>query len=317
MSATLHTSLVVLHHVELADSTFSLNPPGYAEPSQKLIDSISRVGILHPPILQEKDSGGYTVIAGNKRLQVAKDELGLSSLTCLLVAKDTPLVDGLAISLEDTMLRGPLSPIEQAIFLSKITEQLPHDEAAQRFLPLMGMEPHPQRIKRMLELLHLEENLQEAVHSGTLQEKVAREMLSMNFTDRMALFEVMELIALSVSNQKKLVNLCKELAIRKQQPVLALLSQTEVREILEHPEANIPQKAANLMHWLTEQCFPRLSEAEKEFRKFSAGLNLPKGIRLDHAQAFERDSVTLSLPFANKESLAACWPEIAAIIKKG
>jgi ParB family chromosome partitioning protein len=96
---------------------------------------------------------------------------------------------------------------------------------------------------------------------------------------------------------------------------MALLCQSEVREILDPRETNIPQKTARLMQWLTEQRFPRLAEAEQEFHAFAAALKLPSAVTLAHSPSFEQDQVQLSIPLANKEELRRVWPLIAEILK--
>ena len=183
------------------------------------------------------------------------------------------------------------------------------------FLPALGLEPHRHHLHNLLQLLGLEEHLLGAVHAGRLHEGVARELLGLNFTDRLSLYEVMEILSLSVSNQKKITAACRELAARHNTSVMALLCQPEVRDILDPQETNIPQKTARLMQWLTDQRFPRLAAAEQEFRTFAAALKLPNAVALSHSPSFEQDQVHLSIPFANREELRRIWPRIAEALE--
>ena len=86
-------------------------------------------------------------------------------------------------------------------------------------------------------------------------------------------------------------------------------------DILNHPEANPPQKAANLMATLTAKRYPRLTEAEKNFQQFTDSLRLPKNATLSHAPAFEKDTVTLTISFKNQEDLLKSWQFIASALK--
>jgi len=314
MPPTFRSSLVNLQHINFQDFSNSLTPEEAREPSTALMESVARAGILHPPILREQ---GRTmeIVTGRRRLLAAQQTLHSISAICLVLPTETLPTETLAINLEDTMLRGDITVIEQAIFFQKILGHLDENEAARRFLPTLGLEPHRHHLHNLLQLLGLEEHLLAAVHEGRLHDGVARELLGLNFTDRLSLYEVMEILSLSVSNQKKITAICRELAARHNTSVMALLCQPDVREILDPQETNIPQKTAKLMQWLTDQRFPSLAAAEQEFRTFAAALKLPSAVAISHSPSFEQDQVQLSIPFANREELRRVWPLIANALK--
>ena len=315
MPPTFRSSLVNLHHINFQDFSNSLTPEEAREPSPALLDSVARTGILHPPILREQGRTGMEIVTGRRRLLAAQQTLHSISTICLVLPADALPAETLALNLEDTVLRGDISVVEQAIFFQKILAHLDENEAAQRFLPSLGLEPHRHHLHSLLPLLRLEEHLLGALHAGRLHESVARELLALNFTDRLSLYEVMEILSLSVSNQKKITIACRELAARHNTSVMALLSLPGIREILDPQETNIPQKTARLMQWLTEQRFPNLTEAEQEFRAFAAALKLPNGVALNHSPSFEQDQVHLTIPFTGRDALRTTWPLIADALK--
>ncbi|HIJ90528.1 MAG: ParB N-terminal domain-containing protein [Desulfobulbaceae bacterium] len=315
MPPAYRSSLVNLHHINFQDFSNSLTPEEAREPSAELLESVARTGILHPPILREQGRTTMEIVTGRRRLMAAQQTHHNISAICLVLPAETLPAETLAINLEDTMLRGDITVVEQAIFFQKILVHLDENEAARRFLPALGLEPHRHQLHNLLQLLGLEEHLLTALHEGRLHEGVAKELLTLNFTDRLSLYEVMEMLNLSVGNQKKLSATCRELAARHNTSVMALLCLPEVREILDPQETNIPQKTARLMQWLTDQRFPRLAEAEQEFRAFATALKLPKDVVLSHSPSFEQDQVHLSIPFADKDELSRLWPLIAEALK--
>jgi ParB family chromosome partitioning protein len=311
MPPVFRSSLINLKHLNFQDLRNSLTPEEAREPSGALLESVARTGILHPPILREQGRTMLEIVTGRRRLMAAQQSQQCISAICLVLPTETPPAETLAINLEDTILRGDITVVEQAIFIQKILAHLEEDEAARRFLPALGLEPHRHHLHSLVQLLGLEEHLLGALHAGRLHEGVARELLALNFTDRLSLYEVMEILSLSVGNQKKITAACRELAARHNTSIMALLCRPEVREILDPRETNIPQKTARLMQWLTEQRFPRLAEAKEEFRRFAAALRLPGAVALSHSPSFEQDQVQLSIPFANREELRRLWPLIA------
>jgi len=311
MPPTFRSSLVNLQHINFQDFSNSLTPEEAREPRTELLASVARAGILHPPILRALGGNRLEIVTGRRRLLAAQQTLHNISAICLVLPPETLPAEALAINLEDTLHRGDITVVEQAIFFQKILDHLDENEAARRFLPALGLEPHRHHLHNLLQLLGLEEHLLGAVHAGRLHEGVARELLALNFTDRLSLYEVMEILSLSVGNQKKITACCRELATRHNTSVMALLCRPEVREILDPRETNIPQKTARLMQWLTDQRFPSLVAAEQEFRTFAAALKLPGALTLSHSPSFEQDQVHLSIPFANREELRRVWPLIA------
>jgi len=145
---------------------------------------------------------------------------------------------------------------------------------------------------------------------------VALELGKLDFGDRMALFEVINLLHLSVGNQKKLTISSRELAVRTNSSIRQVLSDPEAEAVLNHPEANLPQKAANLMAWINKKRFPRLSEAEQEFRRFTGKLQLPKGVDLSPAPSFEKDELTLTITIQDQDKLQKLWPKLERILQQ-
>ncbi|MBU4262790.1 MAG: ParB N-terminal domain-containing protein [Proteobacteria bacterium] len=307
----MHISRININHIDFDDDSFSLVPPFIASQTPaSLVESIRRCGILHPPVVKEKSASSFTIVAGRKRLLAAIEATGAATYDCHKLTEKTEAIDILAICLEDALLSRPLTPVERAVFCKKALALIDENELASRFLPLMGLTQSVYHIQRDLRLLELEEPLLIAMHEGFLDDKVALELGKFSFSDRVALFEVINTLHLSVGNQKKLAITCRELAARNNTTISALLHSPEVDSIINHGEANSPQKTSNLMKWLTCERFPRLSQAEKEFQHFIAGLALPDQARVEHSPSFEKDELVLTLSCANRKDFLAIWQQI-------
>ncbi|MCK9295895.1 MAG: hypothetical protein M0P70_12505 [Desulfobulbaceae bacterium] len=314
----MHISRVSISHIDFSDDSFSLVPPFL--PSlvpAALVESVRRCGILHPPVVREKSASSFTIVTGKKRLLAAIEIFGGASCDCLKLTEKTDGIDVLAICLEDALLSRPLTPVERAVFFHKALALIDEQELAARFLPLMGLSPSVYHIQRDLRLLDLEEPLVLALHQGILDDKVAYELGKLSFSDRLALFEVINTLHLSLGNQKKLAITCRELAARNNTTISALLHKREVDDIINHGEANSPQKTANLMKWLSGERFPRLSQAEKEFQHFIAGLALPDQARVEHSPSFEKDELIFTLSCANRQEFLAIWQKIKDLAPPG
>lgn len=313
MPLQLRATNLPLDRIDLNDETFSLTIPGTSAADSGLKASIAKNDILHPPIVQKKSASTYRVVAGKKRLSAISTTR--TSCECLVLAENTGPAETLAAAYEETRITRQPTPLENAIFLNKGLRWLDEEQVAARFLPMLGINPDLRQLSRYLQLLELEEPMLLAVHAGSLDEAVARELGKLPFGDRIALFDLIDLLSLSFSNQKKLVAGCRELAKRNDTSIINILDDQKLREILANQATNYPQKTAHLMAWLTELRSPRLQEAEREFRSMRSKLNLPKGADLQHVQSFEKDALTLKLEFADQRQFEKIWPALREIIE--
>jgi len=313
--AQLQPERVLFSQIDFEDHQYLFAPPQVLSDIDDLMSSIGRVGLLHPPILLKKENTYYQIVTGHRRLRAAEQATDKSSPTCLLLPSKTSAAETFAVALEDGCASRPMTVMEQAIFLQKALAHLDEEEVVERFLPVMGLEPSRYHVQNLLPLAQLEEPLAYALHQGALNESVARELVALPFTDRLALFETIDLLQLSFSNQKKLTAACRELARRDNSSILAILSAPDIQSILNHQDANPPQKTSNLMAALTAKRYPRLTEAEDAFRRFADSLKLPQNATISHAPAFEKDTITIAVSFKDKDDLLTKWEAVKSAMK--
>jgi hypothetical protein len=301
-------------HIDFDDQAYALVPPTDGQQDTNLQDSISRVGLLHPPILKEKCKDVYLIISGRKRLFILKTLLKADHCDCLILPRETDEISVYTLLLEALLLKRPITPVEKAVFFERILRLVTLDQAAHKFLPLLGLSPSPYHIERALTLLGLEEPLLASLHQGLLHEKTALELSQLPFKDRWAIFELISQLQLSVGKQQQMLAISRELSRRNRIPISDILSCDEVNNILNHPETNIPQKSSHLLAWLARKRTPRLFDAERKFKEFINDVKLPPGAQLSHTLSFEKDEITLALPFKNESEFLKSWQQIKTIL---
>lgn len=285
-------------------------------PGKELTRQIIRNGLFHPPMLKETASGAFLIVAGRKRLRIVGDLLKYTRCDCLIVSQDFDTLATLALALDEALLSGSISPLVKATFFQKALALCPVEEAARRFMPLLDLTPHPYHLQQILALNALEQPLAMALHEGRIDEKTALALSDLSFRDRFALFDLIDTLKLSVSNQRKIIIICQDLAKRLDTSIHAFLSVGELREIIEGSETNLPQKTTAVMRFLSESHTPQLAAAERRFAALAKRLNLPKGLTLSHAPAFEKDELTLTATFKDQATFDQTWPVLADILRK-
>ncbi|MDA8164866.1 MAG: ParB N-terminal domain-containing protein [Desulfobacteraceae bacterium] len=250
MSPHLAAVRVLLPQIDLDDDTFSLLPWLETAVPEALTRSIARAGLLHPPLLQAKAATRFRVIAGRRRL-LALREAQAAGCLCLVLAAEAPDLEGLALSLEDTLALRPLSAVEQALFLRKAGRHLDPGQLAERYFPLLGLAPGMD-LRKPARLLGLEEPLLRSLHAGRLGETAALELAALPFVDRWALFEIIELVGIGPGDQPRLTAACQEAARREKRSVLDLLAAPAAKEILEDQGGGPTRQMERLLAWLSE-----------------------------------------------------------------
>ena len=134
--------------------------------------SIREVGILQP-IVVRKASGGYEVIAGERRLRAAK-RAGMATVP--VVVRDTNDADTLREALIENIHREDLGPIELAEAFRQLLEELGlrQEELAER----IGVSRS--HVANTIRLLQLPMDVQQLLTDGKIQAGHARALLGMS-----------------------------------------------------------------------------------------------------------------------------------------
>lgn len=305
-----HYDLVLITLIDFIDRTYFLGPYLQEPPDDELVSSIRQFGLLHPPILKQKDDG-FLIVTGRNRL-LAKQLAGSDKkIMCIIIPEEVKEEFAYELIVEATLYNHHLSLIEQATLLNNFLRLRPVEDA----LPLLaklGHKPQKHLLDAIVSLLTLPAATQAAVHAEIIPLKTARRLQKLSHQDQESLVHLITSLHLGGSKQQKLIEYGTELTMRANVPLNKLLH-VFLASADQTKHENIPQKAAALLKWLHRQCFPRTTQAEEEFRKIVAGLRLPDHLQLEHSPSFEEDRVKLSVNLPDLQTVNKLLPEIVKI----
>lgn len=175
---------------------------------QKLIElseSITNFGILSPIHVKEADSGGYILIAGERRLRAAQ-MAGLTIVPTILVDYDEGEMR--EVALLENVQREDLNAIEEALGYHEIIEQLGYtqDQLAKK------IGKSREHVTNMLRLLKLPESIQNYVVDGKLSMGHIRAIASIKDP------QAMERIASKADTEKLSVRAVENIVKKLNQP---------------------------------------------------------------------------------------------------
>ncbi len=203
---------------------------------QELADSIREVGLLQPPIVRKKASGGYELIMGERRFRASK----LAGLTEIpVIVRETSDKELLREALIENIHRSELNALEEAAAYGELLEDLgvTHDELAAKIGKSRAA------ITNTMRLLHLPLPVQKRLISGQITPGHARALLGLaNETEMEKFAERVVRENLSVRALEELVALSSGREIKskkKGKPSSSSSSAVEYQELAEKLEERL------------------------------------------------------------------------------
>ncbi len=168
-----------LRRIRVSDIARNPNQPRkYFDPEAiaQLAESIRQYGVLNPLTVRRSPSGGYELVAGERRLRAAR-VAGLNEVPCLVIAADNE--DSSAIALVENLQRRDLDFFEEAYGFKRLIDQygLTQEEAARKVGKTQSA------VANKLRLLRLSQKNMELIRSANLTERHARCLLRLDSED--------------------------------------------------------------------------------------------------------------------------------------
>jgi ParB family chromosome partitioning protein len=214
----------------------------------ELAESIKAQGVMQPILVRKIASGGYEIIAGERRFRAAK-LAGLSEVPVLV--RDVSDQNAAAMALIENMQREDLNPLEEAIGLQRLIKEfgLTHEQAAQ------SVGRSRSAASNLLRLLNLAEPVQTMLVAGDLEMGHARALLSL---DRAA-----QITAANQISAKKMSVREAESLVKKIGADFSLVSQKTTKE----KSRDIKRLEEELSDLLTAQVEIRIKKQTKRHGK--------------------------------------------------
>ncbi|MDO4459690.1 MAG: ParB/RepB/Spo0J family partition protein [Clostridia bacterium] len=143
------------------------------EALQELADSIAQHGMIQPVLVRPIFSGGYQLVAGERRWRAAR-MAGLTEIPVIIREMDDR--EFMELSLIENLMREDLSPIEEAMGFSQLMETygLTQEEVAN------SVGKSRPAVANSLRLLGLPDEVREMVKEGMISAGHGRTLLALN-----------------------------------------------------------------------------------------------------------------------------------------
>ena len=180
----------------------------------ELSASIAEHGLLQPIAVRPKPSGGYLIVAGERRWRASR-MAGLTEVP--VIVKDVTDEQAMEIALVENLQREDLDPVEEAAGIRELMTRcdLTQEQAARK------LGKSRSALANSLRLLNLPETVLELLKSGFITIGHAKVVLGLPTPELQE--EAAQMIADNQLNVRQAEALCKKLAKPAKEPVAAPL----------------------------------------------------------------------------------------------
>ncbi len=289
---------VILSRIDSGDESFRITT---AADSDDLMASIQDVGLLNPPLLLGKGDN-YIIVSGFRRVEACQ-RLGRSQINARVVDSATSRAECVRFAITDNAFQRPLNLVEQSRSIHLLSGFFDDHQALAKELSALGLPENPSIIEKLKRVCHLSPSIQSGILSNTISLATALELgkFGQDAGDRLAV--LLQGLKLSLNRQREIIFLVKEIALRDDVSIPAVLEDQGVIRILDNEAFDRNQKARKFRAYLRQRRFPSLTEAERKFEGHVKELKLGSGIQLIPPANFEGSGYTLKLSFKNLTEL--------------
>ena len=288
------TAEVVLSDIDLNDTTYLISD---VAPDQKLIDSISELGLINPVKLIKKGNG-YIVLSGWKRINVA-NQLGSNSVYAQVYETaefSTEQICRLIYS--DNKER--ISELEKAELLKIISDygDIDQNYIVENVLPFFGLNPTLNNLKKQLSVASIEPELKKGCNEGKLSFEQLHMLSEIDEPElREAIYK--HLLKVYKFNNNETRDLIKDLetVIRRRKLSVDELAGQIISKNNGKTDRNTIRKT------IKELCYPKLVKTEQKYNELVKKLKLGKTSRLVNHPYFESNEIELRIKIKEKNDL--------------
>jgi len=277
--------------IDLEDATYHI--PCFAD-LEPLEQSVRAVGIVTPPVLQERAAGGPVPVLGRRRLTVAR-RLGLPRVEVKLLPARMPEQDAFRLAFWDNVAHRTFDPACTAVVVRRLLELFPRDAVAEEFLPVMNVPPRGPRLERLRIVAGLEPFLLEALAAGRIHEKTCVTLARLAPEERLLLMRITEDLGMNANKRHEVISSLVDLSIFHGRPVVDLLQDERAAAILSDRDAALPDRAARFRDLVRSWKYPELVVRERAFSSWSQSVRGLDRVTIRPCPGFETSECAVEI----------------------
>jgi ParB family chromosome partitioning protein len=262
-----------------------------------LCQSIQQMGVMHPPVLQEK-ALKFRIISGFQRVLACK-EIGMKKISSCVVSSDILDHDCARWAVADNAAQRRLSPLEQSRALTLLEKTLPENLTIDEIAKQMGLPATTKAIQLIYPLCHMASHIQKGIASEYIAIPIAHALTRFSEKDALCFTQFLEELRAGVNIQRELLTTCDEIAKRDNKTITDILGSETTRTIMAQYEDDRKQRIYYIREYLKALRYPNYSAMKNKVESRMNQLKLNNRTQLVPPPYFESDIWHLHIKFKN------------------
>jgi ParB family chromosome partitioning protein len=289
---------VMLSKVDLADNTFHITT---CTDLDKLVLSIQKLGLMHPPVLRYNPPG-YVIVCGFRRIAACLS-LGWEKVPARILKENLGRFELAQLAIADNASQRSLNLLETSRAVKLLTDVCTDKKQLQEASRALGLPSIPSVTAKVEKLCRLPLKIQDGILADTLNMSMALELGRLDPEVGEGLVELFGQLKVGFNKQRELLLLLKEIAKREDITIPQLIAEKTLQKLLKNDELDRAVKRQKIRSFLRQRRFPSISRAEEKYAKLVKQLKLGNNINLIPPKDFEGPTYMLTLRFDNHEAL--------------
>jgi hypothetical protein len=289
-------SSINIEDINLDDRRFYI--PEFAYPGD-LAESISRIGIINPPLLIET-SGILVCILGRRRISAAKS-INLKEVVCQVLYDQISEPNAFRLAFWDNIAHRNLSTALKAFLVRRILELFDRQTAIEEFWSSLNIDPIGPKIERLRKIGSLELQVLQNLADGLIHEKTAYLFSDMTAEQRFLFMDIAQNLKLNGNKIAEVVSILDDLAKFHSRDLVAYLQAPDLVALVNDRSLDCKQKAEKLRSYCFRLKYPDVYEKQIVFNDWVQSLGKQDNISIKPHQSYETPGCCLEMKIRSFE----------------
>ncbi len=280
---------------------------------EDLIESISEIGLINLPILRQNQHG-YYIISGFRRIAACRN-LKLNSIQARIVVKCNSEIELVKLVIADNSCQRSLNLIECSRSIQLLNHHITEKKDLFEISEKLGIVNSLPLFTKIEKLCRLPDLIQNCILDNTISLSMAIELSTLKKEEGVAFALLFKNLQIGLNLQNELMTLIQEISSRDTTPLLAILYEKELQELVKSEEYTRPQISQQIRLYLRKMRYPRITAYEKKIRTDINNLKLGPKTVIKPPKNFEGTGYNLNLAFHNIHDLKNHQSTLEKLIK--
>lgn len=319
----------------LNQKPFSFSFPEF---DQNLLDSISNIGLINPPILLLGKNNKFLIVSGLRRVLVCKKS-GVEKLPCFIIKEKVADYENfILLNLRINLSHRELNDVEKAnLFKLLIEAGVTRENIIKKYMPELKLEKSRKIYEDIMCLHSLDIKSKMKLNEWGLPLQTSAALARYSKADRDAIIKLAETLSPGINRLKEIIMLLEDIALAQKCSIADIIKMhSPVQDLNNNVSANKysvhdfrsrkKEQVENLRHKLRELKYPQLAGLENKWNKCVRNLHLPPNIKIRPPASLDLtaipsqgsgEKIKIEISFSTKKTITLSIQKLDEILNSG